>query len=585
MKIYKSKINCSNSVYALNDIYNVIKNYGNKYFDAKKYYNYVVLTIFDVGSYTISYYDDITSEEIVVKSLDDPTEEVRTFHSISELKDWLDRVINVRNQSYDEFNNLNSNSYKLNYITPDMKELKRAISKIVVDNDKEFIDLIDAILNDEPINEVPEVRSLHRAINRCVVDSDEELRDLILQVAADVGVISDIHSIHEETSNPYNKQTNYIANNLTFCPNCHGDRFNDKTGLCLDCGYDEKSWSDGPYYDQEYDDFDDYDHDYGDYIDSCEYVKAESLNYKDRFNDLSDELVPTKGQSDSVAGELLRAVNHIYYRYYNDGDKINYQYGCETVNPPARYIIQNGSTHLKQIVSNMWADDPYIDSVPNNKYESLLNNLIRTVVDYVVSNSELRDKKSNNMWDYTTPDDKYWYYEDEDEYEYDYEDEDDSITSANNIGYSDYNDPRLQPPEYNEPVEEDSQIETIELTLIQVPITVDNEGYWEYGDVQWSRNPESANGNWYSEDNIEINTPIGIQEDVDKIIEKYIPGYAGRYTISCDIELIYNIDNIQANYDYYGPDDYDRTVLTDEAEVEFNENDSVVSNFSYSEIK
>lgn len=421
MKIYKSKINCSNSVYALNDIYNVIKNYGNKYFDAKKYYNYVVLTIFDVGSYTISYYDDdITSEEIVVKSLDDPTEEVRTFHSISELKDWLDRVINVRNQSYDEFNNLNSNSYKLNYTTPEMKELKRAISKIVVDNDKEFIDLIDAILNDEPINEVPEVRSLHRAINRCVVDSDEELRDLILQVAADVGVISDIHSIHEETSNPYNKQTNYIANNLTFCPNCHGDRFNDKAGLCLDCGYDEKAWSTGPYYDQEYDD---------------------------------------------------------YYQYDN------------------------------------------------------------------------------------------------------------SIESANDIGYSDYNDPRLQPPEYNEPVEEDSQIETIELTLIQVPITVDNEGYWEYGDVQWSRNPESANGNWYSEDNIEINTPVGIQEDVDRIIEKYIPGYAGRYTISCDIELIYNIDNIQANYDYYGPDDYDRTVLTDEVEVKFNENGSVVSNFSYSEIK
>ena len=50
---------------------------------------------------------------------------------------------------------------------------------------------------------------------------------------------------------------------LTYCPNCHGDKFNDKTGLCLDCGYDEKSWGTGPYYDQSYDDdFDDYDHDY-----------------------------------------------------------------------------------------------------------------------------------------------------------------------------------------------------------------------------------------------------------------------------------------------------------------------------------
>ena len=53
------------------------------------------------------------------------------------------------------------------------------------------------------------------------------------------------------------------SSQLTFCPNCKGDKFNDKTGLCLDCGYDEKSWSTGPYYDHEYDDdFDDYDHDY-----------------------------------------------------------------------------------------------------------------------------------------------------------------------------------------------------------------------------------------------------------------------------------------------------------------------------------
>lgn len=77
----------------------------------------------------------------------------------------------------------------------------------------------------------------------------------------------------------YKDQTDYFEHNrvvsasdcrvvsddqyLTYCPNCHGDRFNDKLGLCLDCGYDEKSWGTGPYYDQEYeDDFDDYDHNY-----------------------------------------------------------------------------------------------------------------------------------------------------------------------------------------------------------------------------------------------------------------------------------------------------------------------------------
>lgn len=100
---------------------------------------------------------------------------------------------------------VNSNTSKLNYTTPDMKNLKRTISRIIVDNDDQFIDLIDAILSGKPINEVSEVRALHRAIDQCVVDSDEQLRDLILQVAADIGVISESSylndkSIHSSTS-------------------------------------------------------------------------------------------------------------------------------------------------------------------------------------------------------------------------------------------------------------------------------------------------------------------------------------------------------------------------------------------------
>ena len=82
-----------------------------------------------------------------------------------------------------------SKNTQLNYLTPEMKNLKRAISKIVVDDDDQFIDLVDKILDGVPINEAPEVRALHRAIDKCVVDDDQELRDLILQVASDVGII------------------------------------------------------------------------------------------------------------------------------------------------------------------------------------------------------------------------------------------------------------------------------------------------------------------------------------------------------------------------------------------------------------
>lgn len=75
------------------------------------------------------------------------------------------------------------------------------------------------------------------------------------------GLTSEVLKAHGITSSAHLGDDNH--SNLTICPYCHGDRFNDKIGLCLDCGYDEKSWGTGPYYDQEYeDDFDDYDHNY-----------------------------------------------------------------------------------------------------------------------------------------------------------------------------------------------------------------------------------------------------------------------------------------------------------------------------------
>ena len=75
------------------------------------------------------------------------------------------------------------------------------------------------------------------------------------------GLTSDVLKAHGITSSVHLGDDKHT--NLTICPYCHGDRFNDKIGLCLDCGYDEKSWGTGPYYDQEYeDDFDDYDHNY-----------------------------------------------------------------------------------------------------------------------------------------------------------------------------------------------------------------------------------------------------------------------------------------------------------------------------------
>lgn len=51
---------------------------------------------------------------------------------------------------------------------------------------------------------------------------------------------------------------------------------------------------------------------------------------EERINKLFKELVPETGKADSLAGELVRAMSRIGYRFYNDGDQLGIGYGKET---------------------------------------------------------------------------------------------------------------------------------------------------------------------------------------------------------------------------------------------------------------
>ena len=41
--------------------------------------------------------------------------------------------------------------------------------------------------------------------------------------------------------------------------------------------------------------------------------------YQAEFNQLSDELMPRSGKADSLAGEIIRSVNRLYYDAFNNG--------------------------------------------------------------------------------------------------------------------------------------------------------------------------------------------------------------------------------------------------------------------------
>ena len=83
---------------------------------------------------------------------------------------------------------------------------------------------------------------------------------------------------------------------------------------------------------------------------------------ENRINKLFEELVPTSGKADSLAGELVRATARIGYRFFNDGDMVNQGYGKETCNPAARFLIAKGNAEISSLTVALWeifSEDAY----------------------------------------------------------------------------------------------------------------------------------------------------------------------------------------------------------------------------------
>lgn len=114
-----------------------------------------------------------------------------------------------------------------------------------------------------------------------------------------------------------------------------------------------------------------------------------------RLNELFEELVPASGKADCLAGEIVRAVVRIGYRFFNDGDRLGVGYGKETCNPAGRFLRKKLPYDLACLVCKIW-DPGYNDVV----YEHYLDVLCDKVAEYVDSHPELREQPTDDFWDY-----------------------------------------------------------------------------------------------------------------------------------------------------------------------------------------
>ena len=115
---------------------------------------------------------------------------------------------------------------------------------------------------------------------------------------------------------------------------------------------------------------------------------------RDKVDALFQELVPPMGKADSLAGEIIRAVCRIGYRFFNDGDQLGIGYGKETCNAAGRFLVKHGNDKIADTVCDM--NGLYSEE----KYEAKLEELLYAVVGYIERNPQLRHTETEDMFDY-----------------------------------------------------------------------------------------------------------------------------------------------------------------------------------------
>lgn len=110
---------------------------------------------------------------------------------------------------------------------------------------------------------------------------------------------------------------------------------------------------------------------------------------------LFDALVPSSGKSDTVAGELIRAIVKIIYRDFNDGDLFYTGYGIES-------SCGNAASFLMQYEDDMWYDD--FDEIRDSRleddsYTDAIYAIAKKIIEYIYDNNYLV-YEPNTKYDY-----------------------------------------------------------------------------------------------------------------------------------------------------------------------------------------
>ena len=112
----------------------------------------------------------------------------------------------------------------------------------------------------------------------------------------------------------------------------------------------------------------------------------------DVLSKLFSDMIPSTGPAPTVAGEIIRAMSRIGYRFLNDGDRYYEGYGLETVAPSMQYLVdfvdEYGDKGEKDRV-NGFIESTHVDAADwdNNEYKNNILDIFDIILE-ILSKSE-----------------------------------------------------------------------------------------------------------------------------------------------------------------------------------------------------
>lgn len=128
-----------------------------------------------------------------------------------------------------------------------------------------------------------------------------------------------------------------------------------------------------------------------------------------KFDELFDKYVPACDKANTLGGEIVRAINRIVYRYYNDGDTVDRYYGNDY------NLLRACDTFL-----NMYCPAYHsLSNINELEYEKNLCDRLKKVFDYLIANPNVFETPNSIDCIANAPYEPRgydWEYDDEDEY-------------------------------------------------------------------------------------------------------------------------------------------------------------------------